>query len=85
MKEKILKQYPLIDNYIRASDVNTRNGIGLEIYIQEKLVLEIFRDDSRKTRELTSYRENLSLELIDQSITLFKEVIEWYFIDSNEY
>ena len=30
-----------------ASDVNERDGIGLEVYLDDKLVIEIFRDDTR--------------------------------------
>ena len=29
-----------------ASDVNERDGIGVEIYRNDKLVIEIFRDDT---------------------------------------
>lgn len=35
-------------SYIIAGDVSLRDGIGMEIYKNENLVLEIFRDDMDK-------------------------------------
>ena len=37
------------DRVVVASDVATRDGIGVEIYRNDKLVVEIFRDDSHQT------------------------------------
>ena len=31
--------------YVVASDVNPRDGIGLETYVNGSLLMEIFRDD----------------------------------------
>jgi hypothetical protein len=36
-----------------ASDVNKRDGIGIEVYIDNKLIVEIFRDDTNLTRTIT--------------------------------
>jgi len=44
-----------------ASDVNTRDGIGVEIYIGDELVLEIFRDDTKKSRDVTLYKIDVPL------------------------
>lgn len=67
-----------------ASDVSTRDGIGVEIYIGDELVLEIFRDDTKKSREVTLYKRDVPLELIEESISIFKKEIPWEFIDYNE-
>lgn len=65
-----------------ASDVsNERDGIGVEIYRDDQLVVEIFRDDTKKTREITVFSKDISLELMEQSIRIFKEKIPWAFID----
>lgn len=39
------------DRVVVASDVNKRDGIGVEIYRNDRLVIEIFRDDTDKTRQ----------------------------------
>ena len=70
-----------IEKYIIASDVGDRDGIGIEIYSGNDMLLEVFRDDSKKAREVTLYRENLDLDLVEQSIALFKREIPWEFQD----
>jgi len=40
------------DRVIIASDVNERDGIGVEIYRNNELIAEIFRDDTEKTRTI---------------------------------
>ncbi|WP_226705209.1 hypothetical protein [Microbulbifer elongatus] len=70
-----------IEKYIIASDVGDRDGIGIEIYSGNDMLLEVFRDDSKKVREVTLYRENLDLDLVEQSIELFKREIPWEFQD----
>lgn len=67
-----------------ASDVNPRDGIGVEIYIDEDLVLEIFRDDTERTRTVTVFKEAVSLELMEESISIFKKEIPWDFIEYEE-
>jgi hypothetical protein len=64
-----------------ASDVNERDGIGIEVYRKGKLVLEIFRDDTKKTRTVTNFKESISLELMEDSINKFKNEIPWDFIN----
>jgi hypothetical protein len=34
--------------FVVASDVNERDGIGLEIYKSGEMILEIFRDDTKR-------------------------------------
>jgi len=46
-----------IDKVIVASDVNTRDGIGVEIYRKGKCIVEIFRDDTEKTRTITLFKK----------------------------
>ena len=64
-----------------ASDVAARDGIGIEIYVSDELVLEIFRDDSKKMREVTLHQKDVPLEVIENSISLFKEKIAWEFVE----
>lgn len=77
MNEKFTK----VEKYIIASDVDDRDGIGVEIYSGKDLVLEVFRDDTNKKREVTLYKKNLDLELVEQAIALFKKEIPWSFQD----
>lgn len=69
------------DRVIIASDVNERDGIGVEIYRDDKLVIEIFRDDTKLTRTATLFQQDISLELLEESIATFKKEISWDFID----
>jgi hypothetical protein len=70
------------DRVIIASDVsNGRDGIGVEIYRDQILLVEIFRDDTQKTRTVTLWGKDLPLELIEESIQIFKKEIPWDFID----
>jgi hypothetical protein len=63
-----------------VSDVNQRDGIGIEVYRNNEMIVEIFRDDTEKTRKITVYKENISLELMEESIETFKREIPWDFI-----
>ncbi len=72
------------DKVVIASDVSTRDGIGIEIYRNNQLLIEIFRDDTERTREVTVYSESISLELMEESIRIFKEEIPWDFIEDEE-
>jgi hypothetical protein len=71
------------DREIIASDVSDRDGIGVEIYRANKLVIEIFRDDTKRTRTVTVYQEDISLDLLEESIETFKREIPWDFIDGD--
>lgn len=64
-----------------ASDVRDRDGIGVEIHLRDELVLEIFRDDTKRLREVTLYKKDVSLNLVEESIAIFKKQIPWEFID----
>ena len=71
------------DRIIVASDVNERDGIGVEIYQNDELIAEIFRDDTDKTRTIRVFKENISLELMEECINIFKKEIPWGFIKYN--
>lgn len=64
-----------------ASDVSDRDGIGVEIYRGDALLIEIFRDDTKKTREITTYTEPIALDEMEGFIQIFKQKIPWDFID----
>jgi hypothetical protein len=69
------------DKFLIASDIYARDGIGIEIYRNDELVAEIFRDDTQRTRTVTVYNEDISLELMEEAIEIFKSEISWDFIE----
>lgn len=69
------------DRVVVASDVNPRDGIGVEIYRDNDLVVEIFRDDTERTRTVTVFKESISLELLEECIQIFRKKIPWDFIE----
>jgi hypothetical protein len=72
------------DRVIIASDVNERDGIGVEIYRNDELIAEIFRDDTEKTRTIQIFKDNISLEQMEEFIQIFKKEIPWEFIEYGE-
>ena len=72
------------DRVIIASDVNERDGIGVEIYREDELIIEIFRDDTKRTRTVTLFQQDISLDFLEESILTFKKEIPWDFIDYNK-
>ena len=67
-----------------ASDVSDRDGIGVEISHKGKLVCEIFRDDTEQTRTVWLASQSLPLEELQGFIQIFKDEIDWEFIDYDE-
>ena len=67
-----------------ASDVHDRDGIGIEIYLDDELALEIFRDDTKKSREVSLYKKDVPLSVVEESIAIFKREIPWAFIEDDE-
>jgi hypothetical protein len=59
--------------FVVASDVHHRDGIGIEIYLGGALALEIFRDDARKSREVSLYKRDVPLIVIEESIEISSE------------
>lgn len=72
------------DRIIIASDVNERNGIGVEIYQNDVIIAEIFRDDTERTRAVSLFKNNISLDLVEKGIKTFKKEIPWEFIDCKD-
>ena len=68
-------------SYLVASDVNPRDGIGLETYIDGDLVMEIFRDDSEKRTYMTLFSGSLDLDVIEASVETFKRRIDLNYIE----
>lgn len=67
-----------------ASDVSGgRDGIGVEISMNGEVVLEIFRDDTKKSREVTLFKQDVPLAVVEESIAIFKKEIPWDFIDDH--
>jgi hypothetical protein len=64
-----------------ASDVSKRDGIGVEIYKDNKLIIEIFRDDTDKSRTITVYKQDIDLQVMEEAISVFKKEIPWEFIE----
>ena len=73
------------DRVVIANDVSTRNGIGVEIYKNDKLKVEIFRDDTEKTHTISVFEDDkfiaIPLSLMEEAIKIFKKDIPWSFID----
>ena len=70
-----------IESYTIASDVGDRDGIGVEFYCHGKMIMEIFRDDTKRTREVTLYKKELPIDLVEKAIQIFKQEIPEEFED----
>ena len=66
---------------VKASDVSTRDGIGVEISRDGELLCEIFRDDTDHIRTVWLAKQSISLEELEGFIQIFKDEIDWGFID----
>ena len=75
------KEFKKIEKYVIASDISSRDGIGVEIYSGDEVILEVFRDDTKKRNEITLYHRDLDLELVEQAIALFRQEIPQEFQD----
>ena len=63
--------------FIIASDINERDGIGIELWKGDELILEIFRDDEKKTKTVTLFKKSVSLDLMEKSLEFFsKNILE---------
>jgi len=49
--------------------------------LDEQIVLEIFRDDTKKSREVTFFQKEVPLALVEEAIAKFKKEIPWDFLD----
>lgn len=59
-----------------ASDVN-RDGIGLEIWdaVMDRMIIEIFRDDTEQRIDFYSKNITEPIELIEKSLEIFNQRI----------
>ena len=75
-----------INNYktIIFSDVSSRDGIGIEVYFHNDLILEIFRNDLKKTIDVTMFKQNISLNVVEESINIFRKKINLDFNSSED-
>ena len=64
-----------------ASSVSDRDGIGVEICRDGSIVCEIFRDDTKRTREIWISKHEVCLEEMEGFIQIFKDEIPWEFIE----
>ncbi|MEL4389601.1 hypothetical protein [Shewanella xiamenensis] len=56
-------EHSKLEKYIIASDVGgSRDGIGIEVYSGSEILMEVFRDDTQKTREVTLYKKEIPWE-----------------------
>ena len=66
---------------VKASDVSDRDGVGVAISRDGKIVCEIFRDDTDRTRTVWLAEQVVPLEELEGFIQIFKDGIDWEFID----
>lgn len=72
------------DRIIIASDVNPRDGIGVELYRNDEILVEVFRDDTKRNRTVSLFKDSVSLELVEEAIQKFKDAGLWDFIEHEE-
>lgn len=59
------------------TDTLNRDGIGIELYINDIMILEIFRDDSTNQKYINLFQKDVSLDLIEECISVFnRDIIE---------
>jgi hypothetical protein len=67
--------------FVVASDVSDRDGKGVEVYRGTQLLVEVFRDDSKKAREVTLWQKDVPLEVVEEAIAIFRREVGWQFED----
>lgn len=63
------------------SDVSSRDGIGMEFYKNDELCVEIFRDDTAKTKMVAVFVKSIDLGELEKCIEQFKAEIPSEFIE----
>jgi hypothetical protein len=58
-------EYQIVSNSINDS-------FGIEFYLKGKLILDIYRVDSAKTKNMRMYEDEVSLDLIEECIEIFR-------------
>jgi hypothetical protein len=70
---------------VRSSDVSgDHDGIGVEISRGNDLLIEIFRDDTKRTRKITTHSNQFSLDEMEGFIQIFKDEFPWDFIEYDD-
>lgn len=65
-----------------ASDVSVgRDGIGEEIYLDGELLVVVFRDDAKRKREVSLYKEDVPIEIVEEAIAIFKREVPWDYLE----
>ena len=67
-----------IEKTLVISGVGNRAGIGVEFYLDDELVAEIFRNDIEKSRKIVLHKE-IGIEKVEEYISIFKREIPWDF------
>lgn len=67
--------------FVVVSDVSDRDGKGIEVYRGSQLLIEVFRDDSKRTREVTLWEKDLPLEIVEEAIAVFRREVDWGFLE----
>lgn len=67
--------------YLVASDVNPRDGIGLETYIDGELVMEIFRDDAERRTYMRLFAKEVDFDVLEAAIEKYKERIDVNYVE----
>ncbi len=67
--------------FLIAGDVLHRDGISLEVWLNDKLILEIFRDDTEKSKYITVFENPVPLELMEEALIRFKRNIPSGYIE----
>jgi hypothetical protein len=65
--------------FVVASDVSDRDGKGVEIYRGSQLLVEVFRDDSKRMREVTLWQKDVPLEVVEEAVAIFRREVGWDF------
>lgn len=60
------------EEIIIISDTNERNGMGLEVWKNDRLILEIFTDDTEKTRTMTFYEKEMPFKDMERYMIRYK-------------
>tara|TARA_R110002073_G_scaffold89852_6_gene212484 strand:- start:4178 stop:4402 length:225 start_codon:yes stop_codon:yes gene_type:complete len=68
-------------NFEIVSSGDKRDGLGIEVWLDEKLIIEIFRNDIKKIKEVSTYLNDIPLEVIEFSIEYFKKEIPENYMD----
>ena len=61
--------------YVVASDVADRDGVGLEVCVDDVPVLEIFRDDTLRRTTVTLLAADVDLAVMEAAIARFRQAV----------